>query len=163
MAILTAGRCISICPPGTGFRAPETPASKWPCSRKRPVSETANETKVPPIQGQFACLQERSAKSGLRGGGGSRPRNRSLRADSLLNREKCREFGRKRQLFQTISGVCHVNSNTYPKIPTRRTANSLPNNRGWHRAKQGLQCQAIFEFDFSNPCPPTGGRLCAKR
>jgi hypothetical protein len=83
LAILTAGRCISICTPGTGFRAPETPASKWPCSRKRPISETANETKVPPIQGQFACLQERSAKSGLRGGGCSQDRT-SLSGDISL-------------------------------------------------------------------------------
>jgi hypothetical protein len=57
-------------PPGTGFCAPETPASEWPLSRRTPVSETADEIKVPPIQGQLARLQERGASLGLPGGAG---------------------------------------------------------------------------------------------
>jgi transcriptional regulator with XRE-family HTH domain len=40
---------ISICPPGTGFRAPETPAPKWLRSRGTLISETAAKAKVPPI------------------------------------------------------------------------------------------------------------------
>jgi hypothetical protein len=81
-AILTAGRCNFNCPPGTGFCAPETPASEWPLSSRTRVSETAAETKGTAI---WAVIRASSGTRRKRQTAWWRREDSNFRPDHYLN------------------------------------------------------------------------------